>query len=144
MTTKTASKMSSSKPAPKSPVVAKRTATGRTLAEAAAKLDFKGLAKEAAEKMKAAKAAAPAAAPAPAPKAEPKKAAKGKREVIPGDAKITVVAKENPRRAGLAAKTFALYKTGMTVAAWRDLCRERNADLGYLHADIRAGYITVK
>jgi hypothetical protein len=55
-----------------------------------------------------------------------------------------VVAKENPRKIGtLAHKTFALYKTGGTVAEWREACRERDADTGYLHADIRAGYIKI-
>ncbi len=66
-------------------------------------------------------------------------------EIIPGDAKITVLAKENPRRVGtLAHKTFALYRTGQTVAEWREACRGRDADPGYLHADIAAAYISVK
>lgn len=104
-----------------------------------------------ADKSKSAAKPAPAAAPA-APQAKPEAAAPAskskpaaKRDVIRGDAQITVVAKENPRRVGtLGAKTFALYKTGLTVAEWRELCRARDADAGYLHADIRAGFISVK
>lgn len=86
---------------------------------------------------------APAAKPEPTPAAAPKAASK--REVIPGDAKITVLAKENPRRPGtLAHKTFGIYRTGMTVAEWREACRGRDADPGYLHADIAAGHIAAK
>ena len=87
--------------------------------------------------------ATPKAPPAPGPAAAPKAVAK--REVIPGEAKITVLAEENPRRPGtLAHKTFAIYRTGMTVAEWREACRGRDADPGYLHADIAAGYIAAK
>ncbi len=93
--------------------------------------------------------AAPKAPPAPAAKPEAKPAAVPKaatrREVIPGDAKITVLAKENPRRPGtLAHKTFAIYKTGMTVAEWRERVAGAGADVGYLHADVRAGFIAAK
>lgn len=68
---------------------------------------------------------------------------KATRTIVPGTAVITVLAKENPRR-GLAAKTFGIYKTGKTVAEWRVECAKKGADVGYLHSDIRAGYIAVK
>jgi hypothetical protein len=77
----------------------------------------------------------------PAPK-ESKKAP-GAREIIPGDAKLTVLAKENPRRGDLAAKTFALYSKAKTVGEFRELCKDRGGDAGYLHADIRAGHVKV-
>jgi hypothetical protein len=164
MTTKTAAKKSASKSStkpPKSPAaktgalidrakeVLKRYSGNveRAMGEAGAQGDSKLATAIKALGTPTPAAKLPAAAPAPAAKPEPKKTAKkgeAKREVIPGDARITVVSKENPRRAGsLGAKTFALYKTGMTVAEWRDLCRERDADAGYLHADLRNGYIKV-
>lgn len=63
---------------------------------------------------------APAKKPAPTKKTPAKKAAKkgggaGRKPTISDDAKITVVAKENPMRDGSQAyKWFALLKTGMT------------------------------
>jgi len=85
------------------------------------------------------------AAAKPAAKVETKPTAKPAREVISGEAKITVLAKENPRRAGtLAHKTFSLYRTGATIGEWREACAAKDADPGYLHADIAAGYISVK
>ncbi len=75
------------------------------------------------------------------------KAAKKERSreaVVPDDARITVLAKSNPRRAGtLGARTFAAYKTGMTVGEWREVCRSRDLDAGYLHPNLRRGYIKV-
>ena len=72
----------------------------------------------AAEKPAAKKTAAPAKKPAPAAKkaaaaAEPA-GTRGRAPNISGDAVITLVAKENPKRGG-AAERFALYKNGMTV-----------------------------
>ncbi len=65
-------------------------------------------------------------------------------QIIPNDAKITVLVKANPRRTGtLAARTFALFYKAKTVGEWRKLCRRTNADVGYIHADIREGYIKV-
>ncbi len=64
--------------------------------------------------------------------------------MVPSDAKLTVLAKENPRREGtLGAKTFALYAKAKTVGEFRELCKERGGDAGYLHADIRAGHIKI-
>jgi hypothetical protein len=91
-----------------------------------------------------AKAEPKKATPAPAPKTADKKERTG-REVISGDLKITVLAKESPCRLGTTAhRTFALYKTGQTVSEWRTAVAGRDLDAGYLHADIRSGYISVK
>jgi hypothetical protein len=85
------------------------------------------------------------AAPAPEPKKPAAKKERTGREVISGDLKITVLAKENPRRPGtMAHKTFSLYRTGMTVGEWREACRARDCDEGYLHYDIAKGRIAVK
>jgi hypothetical protein len=154
MTTKTAAKKSAPKtstktakpPAP----LAKRSATGKTPAEALGKLDFKGLAREAADKLKAKAAASAAPSPASvapepkpeasAPAATPKAAAT--RSVVPADAKITCLMKENPSRPGTTAwKVRELYRTCKTVGDWRE--RAADLDLGYLQHDIRGGLIRV-
>ncbi len=71
-----------------------------------------------------------------------KKAVK-KEAVIPDSARITVLVK-NPRREGtLAARTFAAYRTGMTVGEWREKVAAADLDAGYLHNDLRAERIRV-
>lgn len=58
---------------------------------------------------------------------------------------ITVLAKENPRRPGsIGARTFDLYKTGMTVGEFKKLCAEKKGDKGYLKPDIAKGIISIK
>jgi hypothetical protein len=61
--------------------------------------------------------------------------------------KITVLAKENPKRAG-AAKRFALYKTGMAVADYIKAAVKIGASESYANADIRwdvaHGFISVR
>lgn len=89
------------------------------------------------------KVAKPAAKKAAPKKPAAKKAPAATRERVSADAKIKVLAKENPHRGALAAKTFDLYKKAKTVGEWRDLCRKNKADPGYLHADIAAGFISV-
>lgn len=60
---------------------------------------------------------------------------------LKGDLKITVVAKENPKRKGSdAAKRFAKYKNGMTVQEARDA----GVGPGDLKWDIEKGFISVK
>ncbi len=77
-----------------------------------------------------------------------KKAVKkvAKREaVIPDDARIVVVAKQNPRREGsMAFRVFAAYLKARTVGEWREACRSRGLDVGYLHYDLRRGHIRVE
>jgi hypothetical protein len=100
-------------------VVASRTATGKTAAEAAAKIDYKGLAKEAAAKMAARKAAAPAAKPANGKSAGIKGwnplPAKDFAAKVQGK-KVHLLVKGNPKH-GKSAKRFAAYKEGMAVEA---------------------------
>ncbi len=160
MTTKTkkAAPKSTKKPAP----VAKRSASGKTPAEALRKLDFAGLAKEAVTKMKGKKAGAallgehpvptgktePAPAPAAKPDAKATKKGEGKaatkREVVPNDAKLTVLFKEVPGRPGsLVYRTRALYLKAKTVGEWREAARAADCDPGYLHGDIKRGLIRV-
>ncbi|GEJ56602.1 hypothetical protein [Anaeromyxobacter diazotrophicus] len=88
-------------------------------------------------------AAVPAASEAKkAPAA--KKSKEAKRDVIPDDAKLTVLFKEVPGRPGtLAYRTRALYLNAKTVGEWREACRGRDADPGYLHGDIRRGLVKV-
>lgn len=107
-------------------------------------------------KTPAAKKAAPAAKkgadPKPAAKkgADPKPTAKkaapadepsgrGRKPNIGGDAKIKVLAKENPKR-GSAAERFALYKNGMTVDEYIAAGGTR-ADVNW---DTKQGFIEVK
>jgi hypothetical protein len=150
MTTKTKKPAASKKPAP----VAKRTATGKTPTEAASKLDFAGLAKEAAAKMKGKKGAAPLLGehPVPAAKSEPAPGATkktegkpaAKREVIANDAKLTALFKDIPGKPGsVVYKTRALYLKSKTVGEWREAARAADLDPGYLHGDIRRGLIRV-
>lgn len=69
-----------------------------------------------AEESKAAKATAKEGGKKSAT-AEKSESAGGRRSRVNGDAKITVLVKENPKREGSGAhERFALYKTGMTVA----------------------------
>ncbi len=68
-----------------------------------------------------------------------------KEAVIPDDARIIVVAKENPRREGsMAFRVFAAYLKARTVGDWREHCRSHDLDVGYLHYDIRRGHIRVE
>ncbi len=60
-------------------------------------------------------------------------------------AHLTVTSGPLVQRSGtLAARSIGLFKTGMTVGEWRDLCRERDCDPGYLHHSPRRGYVAVK
>ncbi len=60
------------------------------------------------------------------------------RRRVNKQAKITVLAEENPKRQGtLAYERFALYETGMTVGEYVD-AGGRAGDIGY---DVAAGYI---
>ncbi len=145
--TKTMTDKTSTKTAPAAKtVIASRTVTvkGKTALEAGkaamAAIDFKGLAKEASAKLKAAKAQKSDKA-APAPKA---KATKEREETISDDAKLVVLVKENPRKGKLAAKTFGFMMKCKTVGEWRRMCEEQGGDKGYLHSNIRKGYIAVK
>lgn len=67
---------------------------------------------------------------------------------FPADAVITVVAPANPKRRGAAVR-FALYRNGMTVAAYvKAVCGKRvggDAPLAYrdLAWDSRVGFITL-
>lgn len=97
---------------------------------------------------KAAKKAAPAKQPAAKKTAAPaKKAAKatndgatrGRAPNFGGDAVITVLAKDNPKRGG-AAERFALYKNGMTVDKYIAAGGKR-ADVNW---DAAQGFIKVK
>jgi hypothetical protein len=80
--------------------------------------------------------------PAPKKKAAPKKAAAKKpaRARLSDESKITVLAKENPRRAGTdRAKQFAKYKTGMTVAA----AKQAGITAGAIRRDVSRKFISV-
>ncbi len=160
MTTKTAAKKSAPKPSkiakPAVPL-AKRSATGKTQAEALGKLDFKGLAREAADKLKAPttpppapvapEAAAPAASPAAKPSTKPTKESKAApRSVVPSDAKLTALfnPEENPARAGTVAwKVRDLYLKCKTVGEWRERVAAADLDRGYLQNDVRRGLIRI-
>lgn len=81
------------------------------------------------------------AAKSPAKKATGKKAPPPRKARFTDEMKITVVAKENPKREGTAAhKAFARYKSGMTVAE-AIKAGVRRADLSY---DTANGHITIK
>lgn len=58
------------------------------------------------------------------------------------DAKIKVLAKENPRR-GEAAKRFEIYKTGMTVGEYTKKIGSRAEALVHLRWDVNKGHISV-
>ncbi len=65
--------------------------------------------------------------------------------VIPDEATIVLLLKECPfRKDSTAAKTFACYRDGITVGAWRAKVREATGDIGYLRGDIRRGFIRVE
>jgi len=84
---------------------------------------------------------APASKPAPEPKSKPAKAA---RTIIPADAKLTALFKDNPARAGTVAwKVRELYRRCGTVGAWREEVSAKDLDAGYLQNDIRRGLIKV-
>lgn len=59
------------------------------------------------------------------------------------EAKIKILAKENPRR-GEAAKRFDLYKDGMTVAEYTKKIGSRSEALVHLRWDVNKGHISVK
>jgi hypothetical protein len=66
------------------------------------------------------------------------------RRRVPVTAKIQVLAKDNPRRAGtMAAKTFGLYKNGMTVGDFRQACKQAHCDANYLFSDQEHGWIRI-
>lgn len=59
------------------------------------------------------------------------------------DAKITILAEENPRR-GAAAERFKLYKNGMTVATYCEKFKNgRSEALVHLRWDVKHGHIKV-
>jgi len=90
---------------------------------------------------KATQAAAPAA---PATSKEKPAPADAKREIIPDDAKLTALFEKVPGKPGtLAHRTRALYVKAKTVGEWREAARAADADLGYLHGDIRRGLIRI-
>ena len=61
--------------------------------------------------------------------------------------KITVVAKKNPHREGSTAhQRFALFRTGMTVGAWRQkaiAAKLAKDGHGHLRTTVNAGHIKV-
>jgi len=74
---------------------------------------------------------------AKAPKATPKR---GRAAKYPDDAKITLLAKENPKREGSKAhKKFALYETGMTVGEFI----AKGGNLADVAWDARKNFISV-
>jgi hypothetical protein len=78
--------------------------------------------------------------PTKAPKAKAAKS-NGKAQTFSPEAKITVLAKENPKRKGTAEfKRFAKYKSGMTVAAAKELGIANNLNLTI---DVQREYIKV-
>lgn len=95
--------------------------------------------KKTAAKKTAAKAPAKKAAAAPARTAS----ARGFQD----DQTITLVAKENPKREGTTAHgVFALYKTGMTVGAFREKADklDDNNSGAHLRWDTKKGFIKIK
>lgn len=133
MTAKSASK--SSKPAAK-------TSTKPAIGTGSPKLD-RTLARAAAKESK------PEATPAPAAKEPSLKTAGAKPEgearsaAIPAEAKLVVLAKENPKRGKNARRIFDLYSKCATVGAWREAMKREDLDQGYLHGDLRRGLIKV-
>lgn len=137
------------KPIQKSPEKEHNMSATETTTTAPAKKAAPAPAKKAAPaKVPAAKKAAPAPAKkaaAPAKKAAPAKAPAAKK-TNPGNSKfgrddvITVLAKENPKRAGSKAHDmFELYKTCKTVGAYLD----KGGNSGYLNYDVGAGFVKV-
>ncbi len=99
-------------------------------------------AKKSAPPAPAAKKAAPPAAKKAAPAAKKSadaESTRGRQPNISGDAKIKVLAAENPKRGG-AAERFALYKNGMTVDEYLTAGGKR-ADVNW---DVKMGFIEVK
>lgn len=94
-----------------------------------------------------AKKAAPAeakAAPAKstkkaAPEAATEKSGPGRKSMFNDGMKITVLAKENPKRAGAAAR-FALYKNGLTIGEYV----AAGGTLADIRWDTKMNYISVK
>jgi hypothetical protein len=78
------------------------------------------------------------------PKTTDRKPARKVISIIPGHARITVLAGQNPYKPGTVAfRTFELLRTGMTAEQFRLECRKRKADLGYLPVEVAAGRIHV-
>ena len=76
----------------------------------------------------------------PAPK-KPKRKTAGRKLAFADDAKITVIAAANPKRAGTATHAqFAQYRTGMTVAE----CRKLGITAHSLRWDVAHGFISVQ
>ena len=98
---------------PKKAAAAKRTKRTDPLSASIAQRPAAARAKKAAEKKVT---AAPVPAPAPAPAASPSAT---HTAPAPDGRVITLLATANPKRPGSAAhRRFALYRTGMTVAAF--------------------------
>ncbi len=118
MTTKTAAKKPAAKTSSKPAIGTGSTKLDWTLARAAAK--------------------APGVKSAGAkPEGEPRSA------VLPADAKLVVLAKENPKRGKNARRIFDLYSKCSTVGEWREAMKKADLDQGYLHGDLRRGLIEV-
>lgn len=124
---------------PKAAAAEKRKPFVPTTPEELKDIERAAKAKEEGKKGAAAKEAAKTKA-AKKPAAE-KAAPVGRKSRVDGDAKITVLVKENPKREGSGAyERFALYKTGMTVAKALEV-GVTAADLAYdsKHEYIRLG-----
>lgn len=78
-----------------------------------------------------------AAKKSPKPVAE--KSGPGRKSAFSDDMKITVVAKENPKRAK-AAERFALYKNGMTVGKYV----KAGGTMADIRWDVKQNFISVK
>lgn len=92
------------------------------------------------DRAKAAKPAKKKAAAAAGATNGEAKAARGRRSAFNADAKIKVLAKENPKREGSRAhERFALYKDGMTVGAFL----EKGGSLGDLRYDTKHGFVQI-
>lgn len=81
--------------------------------------------------------AAPAKSKKTAPVAE--KAGPGRKSAFNDGMKITVLVKENPKRAGAAAR-FALYKNGITIAEYV----AAGGTLADVRWDVKQDFISVK
>jgi len=88
-----------------------------------------------------AKKAAPVEAKKSTKKAVPvaEKSGPGRKSAFSDDMKITVVAKENPKRAK-AAERFALYKNGMTVGEYV----RAGGTMADVRWDVKQNFISVK
>ena len=65
----------------------------------------------------------------------------GKQGAVSRDAKITVIAKSNPRRPGTKVhRRFAFYKTGMTVGEFL----KKGGTMGSVRGDLRRGNIRIE